>query len=198
MRIAAIGILITVCCTAATSTGAAQTSRSYGNESSNESSNESALFNVLHFGAVADGITNNANAFASANKACKDRGGGTIHVPPGVYLTGPIELGDQMTLHLEAGAKILASHRLEDYPIEPKAGWGDGSGESIRAGLVTARDAGHLMITGRGVIDGNAMAFHDPNTLHGGLTTLHASGRQLHGSQIRNRAWSDCAWRTPR
>ena len=163
MRIAAIGILISVYFAAATSTVAAQTNSPSGNEASDES----PLFNVLHFGAVADGITNNTSAFASANEACRERGGGTIHVPPGVYLTGPIELGDHMTLHLEAGAKILASLRLEDYPVEPKTGWGDGSGESIRAGLITARDARHVTITGRGVIDGNAMAFHDPNTLHG-------------------------------
>ena len=86
MRIAAIGILIGVYCTAATSTTTAQTSRPSGNEASNES----PVFNVLHFGAVADGTTNNTSAFASANAACRERGGGTIHVPPGVYLTGPI------------------------------------------------------------------------------------------------------------
>jgi polygalacturonase len=163
MRIAAICILISVCCTAATSTVTAQTSRPSGNQASNEL----PVFNGLNFGAVADGETKNTSAFARASAACRERGGGTIYVPPGVYLSGPIELGRHMTLHVAAGAKILASPQLEDYPVEPKAGWGDGSGESTRAGLVTARDARHVTITGRGVIDGNAMAFHDPDTPHG-------------------------------
>ncbi len=163
MRIAAICIWLSLCCTVTTSTVTARTTKPPGDQRGNDS----PLFNVLSFGAVPDGESMNTSALAKASKACRERGGGTIHVPPGVYLTGPIELGDHMTLHLEAGAMLLASPHLEDYPIEPKAGWGDGSGESIRAGLITARDSKHVTITGRGVIDGNAMAFHDPDKLHG-------------------------------
>ncbi|MCK7471927.1 MAG: hypothetical protein MZU95_14935 [Desulfomicrobium escambiense] len=98
-----------------------------------------------------------------------------------------------MTLHLEAGSTILGSPRLEDYPVEGR----DASGESERAGVVTARGAERVAITGRGTIDGNAMAFHDATRQHDsgdfdrGLTRqgagLHAEGRALRARADRAR-----------
>jgi hypothetical protein len=134
-----------------------------------ETASNTALraFSILDYGAVGDGQSLNTAAFAKTISVCADAGGGTVLVPPGVYLSGPINLQSNMTLFVEAGATIKASASLDDYPVEADHRWGHGSGESIRAGLITARDAKHVAITGRGIIDGNAMAFHDPNKLHG-------------------------------
>jgi hypothetical protein len=78
-----------------------------------------------------------------------------------------------MTLHVQAGATIKGSPSLEDYPEEEERGWGEGSGESLRAGLITFRNAEQVAIVGRGIIDGNAMAFHDPNKLHGRIVKTY-------------------------
>jgi hypothetical protein len=119
-------------------------------------------FDVRDFGAVGDGKAPDGEAIRRAVQACSEAGGGTVRVGPGTYLTGPVELRSRTTLFLEAGATILGSPRLEDYPVEAR----DASGESERAGLVTARDAERVAIVGRGTIDGNALAFHDPKTAH--------------------------------
>lgn len=119
-------------------------------------------FDVRDFGATGDGKTLDTAALQGAIDACHRAGGGTVRVLPGTYLTKPIELRSFVTLHLEAGSTILGSPRLEDYAVEGH----DASGESERAGVVTARGAERVAITGRGTIDGNAMAFHDPTKQH--------------------------------
>jgi hypothetical protein len=119
-------------------------------------------FDVRAFGAKGDGKALDTGALQAAIDACHRAGGGTVRVPAGTYLTAPVSLRSWVTLHLEAGSTILGSPRLEDYAVEGR----DASGESERAGVVTARDAERVAIAGRGTIDGNAMAFHDPARQH--------------------------------
>ena len=119
-------------------------------------------FDVRDYGAAGDGKTLDTAALQGAVDACHRAGGGTVRVPPGTYLTKPFELRSFVTLHLEAGSTILGSPRIEDYDVEGQ----DASGESERAGLLTARGAERVAIVGRGTIDGNALAFHDPATAH--------------------------------
>ena len=49
------------------------------------------VFNVLDYGAHKDGSTNSTEAFRSAIQAARAAGGGTVFVPAGNYVTGPIE-----------------------------------------------------------------------------------------------------------
>src|SRR5690349_11897699 len=49
-------------------------------------------FNVLDYGATGDGKASNTDAFRKAIEACAAAGGGRVHLPPGTYITGPIEL----------------------------------------------------------------------------------------------------------
>src|SRR5207302_4189653 len=50
-------------------------------------------FKLTDYGGVGDGKTMNTEAFAKAIDACKKAGGGSVVVPPGTYLTGPIKIG---------------------------------------------------------------------------------------------------------
>lgn len=117
---------------------------------------------ITDYGAVGNGRTMNTVAINTAIHACRRAGGGTVRVPPGVYMTGPVWLQSGVTLYLEAGAVILGSPRLEDYRVEQDI-WGPGWG---RAGLISARDAENVAIIGRGTIDGNGLAFVDTNAIH--------------------------------
>ena len=65
-------------------------------------------YNVRHFGAVADGKSNDADAINRAIAACNTAGGGTVFVPSGVYATGSIHLKSNVTLALDAGATLRA------------------------------------------------------------------------------------------
>jgi polygalacturonase len=47
-------------------------------------------YNIADYGAVGDGEILNTDAFAKTISACAEAGGGTVFVPPGVYVSGPI------------------------------------------------------------------------------------------------------------
>jgi hypothetical protein len=123
-----------------------------------------SILNLMEFGAIPDGKTLNTAAFARVVKASLEAGGGIVYVPAGEYLCGPILLGSNTVLYLAPGAVLKGSPNLEDYSVEPTSI----SGESARAGLITARDAGNVAIVGHGTIDGNSLSFHDTNKLHTG------------------------------
>ena len=74
-----------------------------------------ATFNVRDFGARGDRRTNDAASIQAAIDACHDRGGGTVCLPPGDYLSGMIRLRSRVTLRLENGATLWASPRESDY-----------------------------------------------------------------------------------
>ena len=70
---------------------------------------------IVEFGAVPDGITLNTKAIQQAIDESSENGGGRVHIPPGKFLTGCIELKSNVELHLEAGAVLLGSTSLYDY-----------------------------------------------------------------------------------
>jgi hypothetical protein len=74
-----------------------------------------ASVNVRDFGAIGNGETLNTDAIQELiDKACED-GGGVVYFPPRDYLTGTIQLRDNVTLYLEAGATIWGSKDRKDY-----------------------------------------------------------------------------------
>ena len=65
-----------------------------------------AFFNILDYGAHKDGSASSTEAIRSAIQAAKAAGGGTVCVPPGNYVTGPIELVNDLVLDIDAGATL--------------------------------------------------------------------------------------------
>ncbi len=106
----------------------------------------------LDFGAAGDGLALDTAALQAAIDACAAGGGGTILLPPGRYLTGPLFLRDQITLQLEAGATLLGSQNPADYPVITSR-W-EGVEQPGYAPLLGGSDLTNVTITGRGTIDG--------------------------------------------
>jgi polygalacturonase len=100
-------------------------------------------YNVTKYGAVGDGLATNTIAIQSAIKAAAAAGGGTVEVPPGVFLCGPIQLADHIRLHLDAGA-VLQMLPLEKYP----------GGTANPANFIGGSGLHDVAITGSGTIDG--------------------------------------------
>lgn len=111
------------------------------------------LFDVTVFGAIGDGKTLNTLAIQKTIRACFESGGGVVSFPPGVYLTGTIELLSHVTLELSAGATLLGSPNIADYPHTPY------SSEGRDNALILAVGAHNIAITGRGAVDGNGRTF---------------------------------------
>ncbi|HLR36821.1 MAG TPA: glycoside hydrolase family 28 protein, partial [Chitinophagaceae bacterium] len=73
--------------------------------------------NIKDFGAVGDGETLNTEAIDKAIEDCSQKGGGTVVIPAGLWLTGPIELKSNINLHVNQGAVVLFSRDHSLYPI---------------------------------------------------------------------------------
>ncbi|HKJ43666.1 MAG TPA: glycoside hydrolase family 28 protein [Sunxiuqinia sp.] len=106
-------------------------------------------FNITNFGAVGDGHKLNTDAFKKAITTCSQSGGGKVVVPPGLWLTGPIELQSNVNLHLDRGALVVFSPEHKNYPmIDPPK-------RSILAHPpVYGANLENVAITGEGILDG--------------------------------------------
>jgi polygalacturonase len=62
------------------------------------------IFDIRDYDALPDGLTLNTQAFRRVVEDCHTQGGGTVRVPEGDWLTGPIHLHSNLRLHLELGA----------------------------------------------------------------------------------------------
>lgn len=94
-------------------------------------------------------------ALQAAVDACASNGGGVVHVPPGEYLTGAVELRSNVTIEIAGGAVLRGSPDLADYPVVPF--FHNEFGE-IRS-LFWAIAQGNMRLTGAGEIDFNHPAF---------------------------------------
>lgn len=78
-------------------------------------------------------------------------GGGTVVVPAGEFVTGPLELKSGVELHLEMGAKLLGYPDTTAYRKAHIVADGKKSKES---GLIYAYQQENIAVTGLGTIDG--------------------------------------------
>lgn len=144
-----------------------------------------AVYNIMAFGAVADGETLNTGAVQTAIDTCEP--GGTVYVPRGIFVTGAVFLKSDMTLYLEEGALLLGSENPEDYPIMQYR-W-EGMESACFAGLVNTKDAGMEAYPGyraashqpQGYVDG-AVRLHDITIA--GKGKIDANGEALKRNEI--------------
>lgn len=111
-------------------------------------------YNVVDFGAIADGKTSNTESFKKAIIACSKDGGGKVVVPKGKYFTGPIHLEDNVNFHLEDGAEILFSTNPEDYPLVHTSF--EGMELMNYSPLIYAYNKKNIAVTGKGILNGQA------------------------------------------
>lgn len=128
-----------------------------------------SIFNVVEYGAVGDGKSNDTEPIRRAVESCVKQGGGIIYFPSGKYLTGAIILGSNVTLEICSGATILGSEDPNDYLLV-KEETINGSKLTI-TGLIHAEDAENIAIVGRGTIDGQGRRWWE----------LHWKGQLSHG-----------------
>jgi len=101
------------------------------------------------YNAVGDGVTTNTAAIQSAINAATLGGttnglsGGTVEIPPGIYLSGPLTLANSVNLQIDAGA-ILRMLPLGQYP----------GGTTSGTTFISGSNLHDIEISGGGAIDG--------------------------------------------
>ncbi|CAI5946537.1 unnamed protein product [Closterium sp. NIES-65] len=123
--------------------------------------NRPHVFDLADFGGVGDGATDNTRALQNAVYAVSgvaDKGGGQLYVPPGVYVTGSVNLTSAMTLFLARGATIRGNPDPALWPVIPALpsyGRGREMPGPRYSSLLHCHNLTDVVITGdHGVIDG--------------------------------------------
>lgn len=160
-------------------------------------------FNILKFGAVADGITLNSAAINKAIDACSAKGGGVVLIPTGLWYTGPIVLKSNVNLHLAKNAVLQFSDNFNDYKLV-KTNW-EGRDTYRNESPISATNATNIAITGFGIIDGNGDAWRmvkkdkltesqwkklvaSGGVLSSDKKTWYPSEKSIRGSKLENAA----------
>ncbi len=131
-------------------------------------------FNILRYGAVADGKILNTNAIQNAiNAANQLKAGGIIVFPEGKFLTGSIEMRSNVDLYFSDGAVLLGSTNPADYiamdsegrPHSPK------NDDNSQLALILAHNANNVKLYGQGKIDGQGreLALNIDSLHHAGI-----------------------------
>lgn len=131
-----------------------------------------ADYNITAYGAVSDTSRLSTDAVQRAIDECSQAGGGRVLVPTGSYKIGTIVLKSNVNLHLEHGATLYGSTRLEDYrPMKSDYVSLRTQTETIQ--LIYADDVAGVVIDGHGTIDGRGRSFKKLSWNDEGITRPH-------------------------
>ena len=108
---------------------------------------------IRKFGAKGDGATIETGAIQAAIDHLATRGGGTLVVPRGVFVSGALFLKPRVNLHLDAGAVIRCTTDMRHFPPQRTRIEGHFE-EKFTPALINARGCDGLRITGQGTLDG--------------------------------------------
>lgn len=110
-------------------------------------------FNIVNYGAIADGLTLNSAAINKTIDECAKQGGGTVLIPNGSFVTGPIIMKSNINLHLAKGALVIFSPDFNQYPLVTSSF--EGVDAARCQSPVVAENLENIAITGPGIMDGN-------------------------------------------
>jgi polygalacturonase len=112
--------------------------------------------NIKDHGAKGDGTTLDTAAIQAAIDQVEEMGGGTVIIPPGIYLSGTIHLCDNLELCIMPGATMLATKDSAQFDAPEKVKFPDAQGDEcaiFNHALLAGKGLENLRITGGGGLD---------------------------------------------
>ena len=126
------------------------------------------FYNVIDFGAKGDGKTLDTDAINKAIETAAAKGGGTVYLPAGQYLSFSIRLKSNITIFLDNGATVIAAdpkvdHGSYDLP-EPNAfdAYQDFGHTHWKNSLFWGIGLENVAMIGQGAIDGRGLTRRSP------------------------------------
>ena len=123
--------------------------------------NTNNIVNITSFGAVSSTTLTNTTAIQNAINAATAGGttnglsGGTVEIPAGTYLSGPLALANNVNLQLDSGV-ILRMLPFGQYPVT----WFTNGGTNIyftANNFISGTSLTNIEISGSGAIDGQGL-----------------------------------------
>ena len=114
--------------------------------------------NILKIGGKNDGKTLNTKAIAKGIERLSAQGGGTLYFPAGTYLTGPITMKSNITLHIDAGAVLSFTDDFDAYMPYVEMRF-EGVVMNSFHPLIGGWDAENICLMGDGILEGNGNAW---------------------------------------
>jgi polygalacturonase len=121
------------------------------------------VYNVRTFGAKGDGKALDSSAINRAIESAAAKGGGTVYVPSGTYLSFSIRLRSNITLYLEQGSILRAASPNEDggkYDLPEPNPWSkyqDFGHTHFHNSLIWGENIQNVSIVGPGLIWGKGL-----------------------------------------
>lgn len=109
--------------------------------------------NIIQYGAIPDGRTLNTQAINKTIERAASNGGGTVCIPAGSWVTGPIILKSNINLYLAKGALVLFTSDFTQYPLVVSSY--EGVDAARCQSPITAEGLENIAITGQGILNGN-------------------------------------------
>ncbi|WP_207761063.1 glycoside hydrolase family 28 protein [Bifidobacterium simiarum] len=151
------------------------------------------IIDPRQYGAVVDGVTNDAEAIQKAIDACSANGGGTVHLTGGTFLAGTLVMKSNVVLDVDVSAKLLASPNIGDYSADVHHNRYRNEHDIDRC-FIYAEDAHDFALTGRGVIAGNAEAFPNEGSIYRPMMIRMLRCSNVHLENLR--LYDAAAWTT--
>lgn len=160
---------------------------------------------ITNFGAKPGTAALNTIPINEAIDACSKAGGGRVVIPAGIFRTGTILMKDNVELHIEIGATLLASTDIKDFPVQPQPAYRSQKDSGGWRALIYANEISNFAITGFGTIDGNGAKQKPDPTKPGGdrdgrprnllfisCKFLRVEGINMRNSGIWNQHYLNC------
>lgn len=100
-------------------------------------------------------------AIQKAIDDCNQKGGGTVLIPEGIWISGPLYLKSNVNLHLNRGAMLIFTSDKSQYKLV--RGDYEGKTAARNESPVNGSDLENIAITGQGIIDANGDAWRAVN-----------------------------------
>ena len=110
-------------------------------------------YDMQKLGADISGKKKCTELINSTIKKAAAEGGGTLYFAAGTYLTGSIQMLNNITLYIESGATLKFTDDFDDYLPFIKIRWEGVFMRSFKP-LINAQNAENLTIMGRGTLEG--------------------------------------------
>jgi len=121
---------------------------------------QNSFYNIADFGADPAGKKKCTEIINRLIDTLSSGGGGTVYIPAGTFLTGPIIMKSNITLYLDAGATVKFSDDFDDYlPMVPSS-WEGVRVKNFKSQIYAYR-CENIAITGRGHFEGQGQKWWD-------------------------------------